>query len=278
MKNLDIKDLLELFSTMMINKEKVFFRKEVTGIVPMAEKSKFINKYKGNVNVNNGIYTISEKPGTVTTVPAYNYFVLYDVPAVEESKGRIKNLKYYFEGFDLYAELKERIQNEEFNTGQFAVYVKDCFGYRLLQHNVFYDEENDKWTDFYVPCLGEIYDVEIIYNGDESTKVKQEMITGVFCSQEDIENYIQEVLVFEEMLKHKPFVITGEYLFEGIMNEFKAEYNELVSSFDSWPADTDYDDENISGYMQSYNSGYSNGYKKGYIARLEEEDTECDAD
>ena len=46
----------------------------------------------------------------------------------------------------------------------------------------------------------------------------------------------------------------------------------------SWPADTDYDDENISGYMQSYNSGYSNGYKKGYIARLEEEDTECDAD
>ena len=43
MKNLDIKDLLELFSTMMINKKKVFFRKEITGIVPMSEKSKFIN-------------------------------------------------------------------------------------------------------------------------------------------------------------------------------------------------------------------------------------------
>ena len=237
MENLDIKDLLGLFSPMMINKKKVFFRKEISNIVPMAEKSKFINKYKNNVNVNNGIYTVSEKPGTVTSVPAYNYFVLYDMPVAEETKGRIKNLRYFFEGFDLYAELKERIQDEAFDTGQFAIYVKDCFGYRLLQHNVFYDEEYDKWTDLYIPCLGEIYDVEIVYDGDESTKVKQEMMTGVFCSQEDIENYIQEAIVFEEMLKHKPFVITGEYSYEGVMNEFRAEYNELVSSFESWPVD-----------------------------------------
>lgn len=272
MKNLDIKDLLELFSTMMINKKKVFFRKEITGIVPMSEKSKFINEYKNNVNVNNGIYTVSEKPGTVTTVPAYNYFVLYDMPFAEESKGRIKNLRYYFEGFELYAELKERIQDKAFNTGQFAVYVKDCFGYRLLQHNVFYEEEYDKWTDLYIPCLGEIYDVEIVYNGDENTKVTQEMMTGVFCSQEDIENYIQEVIVFEEMLKHKPFVITGEYRYEGVMNEFRAEYDEMVSSFESWSVD----EENSSQYLSAYDAGYTQGIKKGYILRLEEEETESD--
>ena len=37
-------------------------------------------------------------------------------------------------------------------------------------------------------------------------------------SQDDIENFIQEVIVFEQMLKHRPFVITGVYNFEGITN------------------------------------------------------------
>ena len=278
MKNLDVKELLELFAPSMVNKNKLFFRKEITEIVSAAEQSKFVKKYKNNVSYADGVYTVSENAGDVTSVPAYNYFVLYEKPLIEEHQRRIKKLKFFFEGFETYGELKERIQDESFDTNLFIVYIKDYIGYRMVQFNVFYDEENDKWTDLYIPCLGEIYDVQIIYDNDEKTKFTQEIMTGVFCSQEDIENFIQEVIVFEQMLKHRPFVITGVYNFEGITNEFKVEYDELVSSFDSWPADTDYDDENISGYMQSYNSGYSNGYKKGYIARIEEEDTECDAD
>ena len=278
MKNLDVKELLELFAPSTVNRNKLFFRKGITDIVSAAEQSKFVKKYKNNVSYADGVYTVSENAGDVTSVPAYNYFVLYEKTLIEEHQRRIKKLKFFFEGFETYGELKDRIQDASFDTNLFIVYIKDYIGYRMVQFNVFYDEENDKWTDLYIPCLGEIYDVQIIYDNDEKTKFTQEIMTGVFCSQEDIENFIQEVIVFEQMLKHRPFVITGAYNFEGITNEFKVEYDELVSSFDSWPADTDYDDENISGYMQSYNSGYSNGYKKGYIARIEEKDTECDAD
>lgn len=274
MRNLDVKELLELFAPVMVNRNKLFFRKEISDIVSAAEQSKFVKKYKNNVTLANGVYTVSENAGDITSVPAYNYFVVYERPLIEENQKRIRKLKFFFEGFETYGELKQRVQDKTFDTGLFIVYIKDYIGYRMTQFNVFYDEEFDKWTDLYIPCLGEIYDVQIIYNNDEKTKVTREPITGVFCSQDDIENYIQEVIVFEEMAKHKPFVITGVYSYEGVMNEFKVEYNELVSSFDSWPTD----EETGSQYISAYGAGYSQGFKKGYILRLQEEDAECDAD
>ena len=270
MKTLDVKELLELFAPAMVNRNKLFFRKEISDIVPVAEQGKFVKNYKNNVTYADGVYTVSETTGDVTSVPAYNYFVVYERPLIEENQKRIKNLKFFFEGFETYGELKQRVQDKNFDTGLFIVYIKDYIGYRMMQFNVFYDEENDKWTDLYIPCLGEIYDVQITYDNDEATKVTQEPIAGVFCSQDDIENFIQEVIVFEQMLKRKPFVITGVYNYEGVINEFNVEYDKIVSSFDSWPTD----EEIGAQYISAYGTGYSQGFKKGYIARLSEEDEE----
>lgn len=274
MKNLDVKELLELFAPAMVNRNKLYFRKEISDIVPIAEQGKFVNKYKNNVTCANGVYTVSENTGDITSVPAYNYFVVYERPLIEENQKRIKKLKFFFEGFETYGELKQRIQDKNFDTGLFIIYIKDYIGYRMTHFNVFYDEEFDKWTDLYIPCLGEIYDVQITYENDEATRFTQEPIAGVFCSQDDIENFIQEVIVFEQMMKRKPFVITGVYSYEGVMSEFKVEYDEIVSSFDSWPVD----EEIGSQYVSAYSTGYSQGFKKGYIARLEEEDTESEPD
>ena len=274
MENLDVKELLELFAPAMVNRNKLFFRKEISDIVPVAEQGKFVKKYKNNVTYADGVYTVSENTGDITSVPAYNFFVVYERPLIEENQKRIRKLKFFFEGFETYGELKQRIQDKNFDTGLFIVYIKDYIGYRMTQFNIFYDEEFDKWTDLYIPCLGEIYDVQITYNNDETTKVTQEPIAGVFCSQDDIENFIQEVIVFEQMMKRKPFVITGVYSYEGVMNEFKVEYDEIVSSFDSWPVD----EEIGSQYISAYDAGYSQGFKKGYILRLQEEDTESDTD
>lgn len=270
MKNLDIKELLELFAPSTVNRNKLFFRKEISDIVSLAEQSKFVKKYKNNVSYADGVYTVSENAGDVTSVPAYNYFVLYERPLVEENQKRIRKLNFFFEGFETYGELKARIQDKNFDTGLFIVYIKDYIGYRMTQFNVFYDEEFDKWTDLYIPCLGEIYDVQITYDNDEATRFTQEPIAGVFCSQDDIENYIQEVIVFEQMLKRKPFVITGVYNYEGVINEFNVEYDKIVSSFDSWPTD----EEIGAQYISAYGTGYSQGFKKGYISRLSEEDEE----
>lgn len=49
MKNLDVKELLELFAPAMVNRNKLYFRKEISDIVPIAEQGKFVNKYKNNV-------------------------------------------------------------------------------------------------------------------------------------------------------------------------------------------------------------------------------------
>ncbi len=274
MKTLDVKELLELFAPAMVNRNKLYFRKEISDIVSAAEQSKFVKKYKNNVTLADGVYTVSENGGDTTSIPAYNYFVVYERPLLEENQKRIRKLKFFFEGFETYGELKQRVQDKNFDTGLFIVYIKDYIGYRMTQFNVFYDEEFDKWTDLYIPCLGEIYDVQITYDNDEATRFTQEPIAGIFCSQDDIENFIQEVIVFEQMMKRKPFVITGVYSYEGVMSEFKVEYDEIVSSFDSWPVD----EEIGSQYVSAYSTGYSQGLKKGYILRLQEEDTESDTD
>lgn len=270
MKTLDVKELLELFAPAMVNRNKLFFRKEISDIVPVAEQGKFVKKYKNNVTYADGVYTVSETTGDITSVPAYNFFVVYERPLIEENQKRTKKLKFFFEGFETYGELKQRVQDKAFDTGLFIIYIKDYIGYRMTQFNVFYDEEFDRWTDLYIPCLGEIYDVQITYDNDDNTKVTQEPIAGVFCSQDDIENFIQEVIVFEQMLKRKPFIITGVYSYEGVINEFNVEYDEIVSSFDSWPTD----EEIGSQYISAYGTGYSQGFKKGYISRLSEEDEE----
>ncbi len=235
MQDLDIKDLLGLFAPRMINKKKSFFRKDIPALVPSSEQNKFVKKYKNNVSYKNGVYMVSEDEGDVVSVPSYNYFVLYEKPYVEESQRIIKNLNYFFEGFETYGELKSRIQDETFDTGLFTVYIKDYLGYREVQYNVFYDEENDRWTDFYIPCLGEVFDVKIIANNDETIKSTPEIITGVFFSQEDVENFINETMVFDQMRLHEPFEITGVYSYEGIMNEFKVECNDFESCFESLP-------------------------------------------
>ena len=167
MKNLDVKELLELFAPAMVNRNKLYFRKEISDIVPIAEQGKFVKKYKNNVTCANGVYTVSENTGDITSVPAYNYFVVYERPLIEENQKRIRKLKFFFEGFETYGELKQRIQDKNFDTGLFIVYIKDYIGYRMTQFNVFYDEEFDKWTDLYIPCLGEIYDVQIAYDNDD---------------------------------------------------------------------------------------------------------------
>ena len=82
MKNLDVKELLELFAPSTVNRNKLFFRKEITDIVSAAEQSKFVKKYKNNVSYADGVYTVSENAGDVTSVPAYNYFVLYEKPLI----------------------------------------------------------------------------------------------------------------------------------------------------------------------------------------------------
>ena len=43
MKNIKVKELLELFASTMISRKNIFFRNEVADVVPLAEQKKWVH-------------------------------------------------------------------------------------------------------------------------------------------------------------------------------------------------------------------------------------------
>ena len=233
MKNIKVKELLELFASAMISRKNVFFRNEVDDIVPLADQTQWVTKYECNIQANKNGYKISTSSGSVKEVPRYRFFLLYDIPPVNEILKVNDELDYYSEGFNTYKEIKDRVEDGDFNAGHFSVFLRDYEGYKNVSFKAEYDEEWDRWTDFSIPCLGEIFDVETIYNGDESTKTTDAYYAGIFSSPSDLENFIQETRIFDKMMKHKAFETNGKFKYEERNFTFKIEYDDIVASFSS---------------------------------------------
>ena len=233
MKNIKVKELLELFASAMISRKNIFFRNEVADVVPLAEQTKWVTKYECNVQANKNGYKISTSSGSVKEVPRYRFFLLYDEPPVNETLRVNTELDYYSEGFNTYKKLKERIEDGNFNAGHFSVFLRDYEGYKNVSFKAEYDEEWDRWTDFSIPCLGEIFDVETVYSGDETTKTMDAYYAGIFSSPSDLENFIQETRIFDKMMKHKAFETNGKFKYEERNFTFKIEYDDIVASFSS---------------------------------------------
>lgn len=233
MKSIRVKELLELFASAMISRKNIFFRNEVADIVPLSEQTKWVKKYECNIQANKNGYKISTASGSVKEVPRYRFFLLYDAPPVNEVLKVDDELDYYSEGFNTYKELKDRVEDGNFNAGHFAVFLRDYEGYKNVSFKAEYDEEWDRWTDFSIPCLGEIFDVETIYNADESTKTTDAYYAGIFSSPSDLENFIQETRIFDKMMKHKAFETNGKFKYEERNFTFKIEYDDIVASFSS---------------------------------------------
>ncbi len=233
MKNIKVKELLELFASAMISRKNIFFRNEVADVVPLAEQTKWVTKYECNIQANKNGYKISTSSGSVKEVPRYRFFLLYDEPPVNETLRVNTELDYYSEGFNTYKKLKERIEDGNFNAGHFSVFLRDYEGYKNVSFKAEYDEEWDRWTDFSIPCLGEIFDVETVYSGDETTKTMDAYYAGIFSSPSDLENFIQETRIFDKMMKHKAFETNGKFKYEERNFTFKIEYDDIVASFSS---------------------------------------------
>lgn len=233
MKNIKVKELLELFSSVMISRKNIFFRNEVADIVPLLEQTKWVKKYADNVQTTKNGYVITSAPGSVKEIPRYNFILFYDFPAVNEKLVESDELHYFFEGFDTYKELKNRIEDGDFNTGHFSVFLRDYEGYKDVTIKAEYDEDWDRWTDFSIPCLGEIFEVETVYNGDKSSSVKDEYYAGIFSSPSDLENFIQETCIFDKMMHHKDFETNGKFKYEDRNFTFKIEYDDIVASYSS---------------------------------------------
>lgn len=233
MKNIKVKELLELFASAMISRKNIFFRNEVADVVPLAEQTKWVTKYENNLQASKNGFKLSAIPGSLKEVPRYRFFLLYDEPPVNETLRVNTELDYYSEGFNTYKKLKERIEDGNFNAGHFSVFLRDYEGYKNVSFKAEYDEEWDRWTDFSIPCLGEIFDVETIYNGDESTKTTDAYYAGIFSSPSDLENFIQETRIFDKMMKHKAFETNGKFKYEERNFTFKIEYDDIVASFSS---------------------------------------------
>ena len=84
MKNIKVKELLELFASVMISRKNIFFRNEVADVVPLSEQTKWVKKYECNIQANKNGYKISTASGSVKEVPRYRFFLLYDAPPVNE--------------------------------------------------------------------------------------------------------------------------------------------------------------------------------------------------
>ena len=237
MKNIKVKELLELFASAMISRKNIFFRNEVADVVPLAEQTKWVTKYECNIQANKNGFKLSAIPGSVKEVPRYRFFLLYDEPPVNETLRVNTELDYYSEGFNTYKELKDRVEDGDFNAGHFSVFLRDYEGYKSVSFKAEFDEDWDRWTDFSIPCLGEIFDVETVYNGDESTKIADAYYAGIFSSPSDLENFIQETRIFDKMMKHKAFETNGKFKYEDRNFTFKIEYDDIVATFSSVECD-----------------------------------------
>ena len=145
----------------------------------------------------------------------------------------IEELIYYIEGFNTYQELKARIEDGIFSAGRFFIFIKDYDGYKNVPYYAEFNDDWDNWIEFSIPCLGEIYDVETVYNGDESSRVTDEYYAGIFSSCDDVENFIQETHIFDKMEKKQIFETNGKYKYEDLTFTFRIEYDDVVAAFSS---------------------------------------------
>ena len=233
MKTIKVKELLELFASTMINNKKRFFSNKADDVVSLSEQTKWVKKYENNLQASKNGFKLSAIPGSVKEVPRYRFFLLYDEPPVNETLRVNTELDYYSEGFNTYKELKDRVEDGDFNAGHFSVFLRDYEGYKSVSFKAEFDEDWDRWTDFSIPCLGEIFDVETVYNGDESTKTTDAYYAGIFSSPSDLENFIQETRIFDKMMHHKAFETNGKFKYEDRNFTFKIEYDDIVATFSS---------------------------------------------
>ena len=237
MKTIKVKELLELFASTMINNKKRFFSNKADDVVSLSEQTKWVKKYENNLQASKNGFKLSAIPGSVKEVPRYRFFLLYDEPPVNETLRVNTELDYYSEGFNTYKELKDRVEDGDFNAGHFSVFLRDYEGYKSVSFKAEFDEDWDRWTDFSIPCLGEIFDVETVYNGDESTKIADAYYAGIFSSPSDLENFIQETRIFDKMMHHKAFETNGKFKYEDRNFTFKIEYDDIVATFSSVECD-----------------------------------------
>lgn len=233
MKEIKVKDLLELLAPVMITRKKAYFQKKLSDVVSISEQTQWVEQYGNNIKFDYNRYIISSFPGDVKKIPAHNFLLLYDFPTVDENLVEIEELIYYIEGFNTYQELKARIEDGIFSAGRFFIFIKDYEGYKNVPYYAEFNDDWDHWMEFSIPCLGEIYDVETVYNGDESSRVTDEYYAGIFSSCDDVENFIQETHIFDKMEKKQIFETNGKYKYEDLTFTFRIEYDDVVAAFSS---------------------------------------------
>lgn len=233
MKEIKVKELLELLAPVMINRKKSYFQKKLSDVVSISEQTQWVEQYGNNIKFDYNRYIVSSFPGDVKKIPAHNFLLLYDFPTVDENLVEIEELIYYIEGFNTYQELKARIEDGIFSAGRFFIFIKDYDGYKNVPYYAEFNDDWDNWIEFSIPCLGEIYDVETVYNGDESSKITDEYFAGIFSSHYDVETFIQETRIFDKMEKKQAFETNGKYKYEDLTFTFKIEYDDVVAAFSS---------------------------------------------
>lgn len=233
MKEIKVKELLELLAPVMVNRKKAYFQKKLSEVVSISEQTKWVEQYGNNVKLDYDRYIISSFPGDVKKIPVYNFLLLYDFPTVDENLVEIEDLIYYIEGFNTYEELKARIEDGIFNAGRFFIFIKDYEGYKNIPYYAEYNDDWDNWMEFSIPCLGEIYDVETVYGSDKGSIVKDDYYAGIFSSPSDLENFIQETRIFDKMEQKQIFETNGKYKYEDLTFTFRIEYDDVVAAFSS---------------------------------------------
>lgn len=239
MKEIKVKELLELLAPVMINRKKAYFQKKLSDVVSISEQTQWVEQYGNNVKFDYNRYIISSFPGDVKKIPVHNFLLLYDFPTVDENLVEIEDLIYYIEGFNTYQELKARIEDGIFSAGRFFIFIKNYEGYKNVPYHAEFNDDWDNWIEFSIPCLGEIYDVETVYNGDERSKVTDEYYAGIFSSHYDVENFIQETRIFDKMEKKQAFETNGKFKYEDRNFTFKIEYDDIVATLSTTEHDKD---------------------------------------
>ena len=231
MDKIEIGKLLELMAPAMIEKRKIYFSENLDSpVCSLEEQRKLVEEYKHCIEFDGEKYKLSSKKDLVTEVPAYNFFLLYDMP-LNGKTNEVEVIMFFFQGFNKYDDLKSFIELTDFNYANFTVYVKDLAVYKAVQYKAIYDEENDKWKKFFIPSLGEVFQEKTFYNGNKENFEILDYTVGIFSSKYDFEYYLQESRVMELMEDGVPFETTGAYKFENKWHVYNAKFDGNVGNF-----------------------------------------------